>query len=249
MKNINNTINSKIKIFFKSHSFFSNVIKKIRFTNSFYYSIKREIIKKVLLKFPPYGMETHDSFVTSFWDPVRFAAISLALNNIKNENIEGNLAEFGVFRGISSKIIHFLAPERKLYLFDTFEGFPIEFLQDKNLINSFKETSIKLVKKNIGDMKNVIIRKGVFPETARDLESEKFSFVSLDVDLYLSTLKGLEFFYPKLSKGGFIFIHDYNTPEYNRGGYRAVKEFLKDKPENIIEIPDINGTAIIRKHN
>ena len=38
---------------------------------------------------------------------------------------------------------------------------------------------------------------------------EKFAFVSLDTDLYKPTLAGLEFFWPRMSKGGFIFIHDF----------------------------------------
>lgn len=248
MRSILDIVNSKIKAFFNTHSFISKIIKNFRFTNLFYYSIKREIVKKVLLKFPPYDKSTHDRFVLPFWDPVRFATISLAINTIKNEKINGSLAEVGVFKGTSSRIIHLLAPERKLYLFDTFEGFPLEYLEDKNITPRFKDTNLKIVKKNLGDLNNIFIRKGVFPETAKGLESEIFSFVSLDVDLYLSTLKGLEFFYPRVSKGGYMFIHDYNNPyECNKGVFRAVKEFLTDKPEKIIEIPDINGTAIIRK--
>ena len=47
--------------------------------------------------------------------------------------------------------------------------------------------------------------------------------------------------------GGYIFVHDFNNPESNRGVSRAVLEFLDDKPEKIIEIPDKWGSVVIRK--
>ena len=237
-----------LRIFFKTNSFVSKIIKKLGPTNSFYYTIKKEIVKKILIKYPPYGGYLHDNIISSFWDPIRFATISLAINTIKNENIKGNLAELGVYKGESSKLIHLLAPNRKLYLFDTFEGFPIKYLENNHESHRFKDTNLEIVKRNIGDMENVIIRKGIFPDTAKNLENEKFSFVSIDVDLYLSTLEGLEFFYPRISEGGYILIHDYNNPyESNNAVFRAVKEFMSNKPEKIIEIPDINGTVLIRK--
>ena len=97
-------------------------------------------------------------------------------------------------------------------------------------------------------MNNVIIRKGVFPETAIGLESEMFSFVYLDLDLYLSTLKALEFFYPRVTKGGYFYIHDYNNPSESKAGvFRAVNEFMKNKLEKIMEVPDVLGSVIFRK--
>ena len=190
----------------------------------------------------------HNQLISLSWDPIRYATIALAIKTIKNENNKGHFAELGVFRGESSKIIHKLAPERILYLFDTFEGFPIDYLENKKDLNRFKDTRLDLVKKNIGNLNNIIIRKGIFPETSKGLESEVFSFVSIDADLYVSTLKGLKFFYPKVSRGGYIFVHDYHNPKESKAGvFRAVNEFMKDKPEKIIEISDVLGSVIIRK--
>jgi len=76
-----------------------------------------------------------------------YATIALAINTIKKENIEGNFAELGIFRGESSKIIHKLAHERILYLFDTFKGFPSEYLEDKTDISRFKDIKLDIVKK------------------------------------------------------------------------------------------------------
>jgi O-methyltransferase len=72
--------------------------------------------------------------------------------------------------------------------------------------------------------------------------------VYLDADLYKSTIEGLKFFYPRISVGGFLFVHDYHNPiESNAGVLRAVKEFFNDKREKLIEIPDVLGSVVIRK--
>ncbi len=250
MRDIFEVINSRINYLFKNSktSFLSKLIKQNRYLNFLYYGFKAEIAKKILINNPPYNFFLHNQLISSSWDPIRYATIALAIQTIKNENIKGHFAELGVFRGESSKIIHKLAPERILYLFDTFEGFPIDYLENKKDITRFKDTRLDIVKKNIGNLHNIKIRKGIFPETSRGLESEIFSFIYLDADLYLSTLKGLEFFYPRVSKGGYIFIHDYHNPQESKAGvFRAVNEFMRDKPEKILEIPDVLGTVIIRK--
>ncbi len=232
----------------KKLGFIFKIFRKISPLENLYYFLKSEIIKKISLKYPPYSLEIHNNIIRTSWDPIRYGTIALAINTIKNEKIKGHFAELGVFQGNTSKIIHQLAPEKRLYLFDTFEGFPVEFLENKGDSNRFKNTQLERVKKNIGNLNNIIIRKGIFPETTEGLESEKFAFVYLDADLYKSTLEGLKFFYPRISKGGFLLIHDYHNPqESNAGVMRAVDEFMIDKIEKKIEIPDVLGSIILRK--
>lgn len=196
------------------------------------------------MKFPPQGLRLQDMIFRS-QDPIRYQTIALAINQIKRENISGALVEAGVFRGITSKIIHLLAPERTLYLFDTFTGFPRHLVKKGD--PRFDSTSVELVCRNIGDMNNIIIKKGIIPQTFQGLEKEKFAFVMLDLDLYESTLAALDFFYFRVNQGGYIFIHDYNSLESSRGVKRAVNQFFKEKPEKIIELPDPWGSVVIRK--
>lgn len=197
------------------------------------------------MKFPPYDASMHNIIISSS-DPVRYGMMALAINSIKKNNIDGNFAEVGVYRGKTSRFIHAFAPERILYLFDTFEGFPLDDLENNN-DSRFKKTSIEIVNKIIGNLNNVIIRKGYFPETAKGLENELFAFVMLDLDKYKPTLSGLQFFYPRVRSGGYIFVHDYNSPESNWAISRAVNEFMKDKLEKLIEISDVLGSIVIRK--
>ncbi|BCZ47107.1 hypothetical protein psyc5s11_31740 [Clostridium gelidum] len=216
----------------------------------------KEILKKIYFKiskifctnyFLGYIDIDREVFLNTV-DPVRYSSMMLAIRTIEKENIMGCFAEVGVYRGKTSKIIHALAPEKKYYLFDTFEGFPNEDLQgfQKN-DNRFKDTSLGYVKKYIGDLNNINFKVGYFPETTKGVEDEVFSFVILDVDLYKPTLNGLNFFYNHMENGGYIFIHDYNSSESKYAVSRAVHEFLKDKTEKVFEIPDACGTAVIRK--
>jgi O-methyltransferase len=69
----------------------------------------------------------------------------------------------------------------------------------------------------------------------------------LDVDLYQPALDVFTFFYSRMSRGGYIFMHDYNSPESDRAIFRAAHEFLADKPEMLIEMPDYSGSALFRK--
>jgi len=194
------------------------------------------------MKYPPYPKSAVQRIANST-DRVRFASLALAFQTIEREKIGGALAELGVWRGITSSFIHSQLPDRRLYLFDTFDGFPGEEAVDIR----FRDTSMELVRRRIGDCSNVIFKAGSFPETARGLESERFAFVMIDVDKYVATLAGLDFFYPQVVRGGYVFLHDYNSPESEQGVSRAVGDFMKGRPEQLIEIPDVWGSVVFRK--
>lgn len=196
-----------------------------------------------LMMFPPYSQDL-ESYISPD-DPVRFAAVLIALHSLEADDVPGSCAELGVYRGDMSIVIHAACPNRSLYLFDTFEGFPPKDLSGTD--NRFKDTSVELVLQRLGDLTNVIVRQGYFPDTAQGLENEQFAFVMLDADLYTPTMAGLQFFYPRLVAGGYLFAHDYNSPESNWGVSRAVNEFLAGRPERPVAIPDKWGSVIIRK--
>jgi O-methyltransferase len=162
------------------------------------------------MEMPPYPAVIRER-IEELADDVRYAslALALAIQRLKKEGIEGSVAEFGVYLGHTSKFLHELAPERRLYLFDTFAGFPEQDLQATN-DDRFQDTSQESVARYIGDLQNVIFRVGFFPDTAEGLQDERFSLVMLDCDLYQSAVAGLRFFYPRLVPGGYLFLHDYN---------------------------------------
>ena len=166
--------------------------------------------------------------------------------------VPGAVAELGVYKGDFSLVLHRCFPERKLYLFDTFEGFCDSDLQVENAnsfssssSNEFADTSAEYVLKRFDDLSNIVIKQGYFPDTAAGLEDERFAFVSLDADLYAPTLAGLEFFYPRLSPGGAILLHDYGSKRF-AGVFQAVTDYEK-KHGRLILVPlcDLHQSCII----
>ena len=99
----------------------------------------------------------------------------------------------------------------------------------------------------VGPSSNVKIRPGIFPDTAVGLEQEFFALAMLDVDIYVPTVAARESFYPRLSSGGYLFVHDYDSPESDNAMQRALGGFLPGKPEKVLELPDEWGSAVLRK--
>jgi len=153
-------------------------------------------------------------------------------------NLDGEIAEVGVYQGGSSKIICETKGDKKLHLFDTFQGLPDVTEKDncfgkqiwkKNLCG---DTSLEMVQIYLSKYKNVYFYQGEFPSTSTPVNNSKFSFVHLDVDLYKSTKDCLEFFYPRLVPGGIILTHDYHS----EGVSSAFTEFFSDKNVSVIEL-------------
>jgi len=184
-------------------------------------------------------------------DFVRYTTLELCVNEIKTNNVLGNIAELGVYKGEFAKRLNQLFPERKLYLFDTFEGFHHNDISTEKQSNfssgeqDFSDTSVELVLSKMKYRENCIVKKGYFPESASGVE-DRFCFVSLDTDLYEPILSGLQFFYPRLQPKGYIFVHDFNNDLY-KGARKAVVEFCTANNIGYLPIPDSGGTAIITK--
>ena len=194
----------------------------------------------------PYLTQKQRRMLVGIGDPIRYGTVLLSVEQIGKDRIPGSLAECGVYKGSLSKFLHSMLPDRQLFLFDTFEGFD---QRDSGSPDDerFKDTSEQSVLHNIGTTQNVIIRKGYFPDTSVGLEDERFAFVMIDFDRYEPTLAALKFFYSRVNPGGFIFVHDYNSPESDWACARALTEFLADKSERPVCIPDAWGTAFFRK--
>lgn len=174
---------------------------------------------------------------------------------VYENKLNGCVAEGGVFRGDSAKYINKFFPDKKLYLFDTFEGFnkkDVEYemgLNNKSYNESrftnaklFADTTTDLLLRKMLYPDVIEIRKGYFPETTRGIDCS-FVFVNLDMDLYLPMLAGLEFFWDRLVKGGCILLHDYYHPSLP-GVKKAVEDFEAKKNICIMKAPIGDGCSI-----
>jgi O-methyltransferase len=156
----------------------------------------------------------------------------------RTQELEGDLAEVGVYRGGSARVIASLKGDKPLHLFDTFTGLPeVRADLDIHKAADFDDTSLEAVKRYLNNFGRVFFYPGFFPDTTRELGATpvRFSFVHLDVDIYESTKAGLQFFYPRMVKGGVILSHDYRSLGCP-GVKKAFDEFFADKPEMVVEL-------------
>jgi O-methyltransferase len=182
----------------------------------------------------------------------RTASLKMAVREIYDVGMKGNVAELGVYKGDFAVRINELFPDRLLYLFDTFEGFSrvdVEIDVIDGLSSSQKGdfccADIDYILKRMPFANKCVIKKGYFPESAVGVE-DIFAFVSLDADLYQPTIEGLKYFFPRMTKGGYIFVHDYNNNRF-QGVKKAVREFCVGKNIRYFPLHDISGSIAITK--
>lgn len=137
------------------------------------------------------------------------------------DGVAGDFAELGVYRGGSAQLMAEAGPDRTVYLFDTFSGAP--YRDEFHKPGDFTDTSLGCVLGIMRDYPNVRVCAGLFPDSAMSVTA-RFAFVHLDADLYLSTLDGLQWFFPRMEIGGIILIDDYGR-DTCPGVERAVGEF------------------------
>ncbi len=166
---------------------------------------------------------------------------------LRLEGVPGAAAELGVYQGGFARWLSALLPDRRLFLFDTFEGFdPAESAEEgAGFTEAHRNTSAEQVLAALPHPERAVIRQGLFPQTAAGLEAERFSLVSLDADLEESTLAGLRFFWPRMSAGGYVLLHDYNNPKLP-GVRRALERFELERGRlAAVPLCDVNGTLVI----
>lgn len=160
--------------------------------------------------------------------------------------LKGAIAEFGVYKGGSAKILVSARGSREVHLFDSFDGMHRTSEFDLHRKGDFSDTSLERVKEYLRLYDRIFFHNGWFPQTTKGLEKNRFSFVHFDVDLYQSTMDALAFFYPRLVKGGIILSHDYNSISCP-GVSKAFRQFMTDKPESVLELGGTTQCMIVRQ--
>ena len=229
------------------------VLLAVHRSSQYYIEIHRDI------SFIPTDRMIDIFSISTFYNPWKYyeqgyfkepkiSIIEMISREVYERGLIGEVAEAGVYRGNTAMLINRLFPDRKLYLFDTFEGFNDEDLNDESANNryhseiDFGNTNETIVMRRMIYPQQCIIKKGWFPQTAEGI-SDKFCFVRLDMDLYAPTIAGLNWFYERINEG-YICIHDCRSRNFD-GARDAVREFCDEKGLGFVCLPDELGTAVI----
>jgi O-methyltransferase len=170
--------------------------------------------------------------------------VEYLLDTIEN-NIDGDVVELGCYVGESSKYLMKTLVEtnsdKKLYVYDSFEGLPDLSKWEMNtgwrprtLVTSEDVLTSNFIENNLP---TPIITKGWFKDIPEDNLPEKISFAFLDGDFYDSIYDSLVKVYDRVVDGGYIFFHDYKRNDLP-GVEAAIKDFfeLKGIENNVIEV-------------
>ena len=183
----------------------------------------------------------------------RAATLRLLAGEIEERAIPGDAAELGVYRGDFASLINLAFQKRTLHLFDTFKGFAEEDVQLERRLGlsraepgDFSETSVEAVRARMSYPERVEFYEGHFPESFARCPNVPFAFVSIDADLYTPTAAALPLFWGRLSPGGTMMIHDYNSAQFSGAG-RAVREFCRKNNLYAVPVCDLHGSCVLIK--
>jgi len=142
--------------------------------------------------------------------------------------LAGDMAEVGVFQGLSAQCIHRTAPHKTLHLYDTFKGIvKADKSIDVHSDGDFANTSVEQARDCVGGGDLVKFHVGVFPDTFTEWDV-KFCFVYSDTDTYFGTKATLDVFASRMVPEGKVMFDDYGWKACP-GVQKAISEFLADK--------------------
>jgi O-methyltransferase len=141
---------------------------------------------------------------------------------LATNGLPGDVAELGVFRGGTAKLIGHFAPGARLHLFDTFTGIPED---DAAPAGHHRRgdfpSDVEDVRRYLSNP-NAIFRVGVFPATA-PRDGVRFRLVHIDGDILQTTEAALDWFGRRMVPGGIIVLDDFEW-ENCPGVATAVRE-------------------------
>jgi hypothetical protein len=181
----------------------------------------------------------------------RLFGIYTSIEYIVHNSLPGDIVECGVWRGGSMMMAalslrHFGdKDQRRLFLFDTYEGMPaptdadfkFDGLQAKEKWDSLQRgegsewnnISIEGVRNAMLSTAyaedKIILVKGRVENTLPAHAPDRIALLRLDTDFYVSTRHELTHLYPRLVPGGVLIIDDFGTWA---GSHRAVIEYFAE---------------------
>ena len=209
----------------------------------------KELLKKIIQS-GGFDLRRYDSLIDNFRSlfskyseytmiPEDFFINNLSLCKAFLEK-KGDIVECGVWRGgIIAAISELAKGDRRVHLFDSFEGLPpakgidgeaaLNWQNDTNSATYYdnctanESFAIEAMKRSGNS--NYRLYKGWFHDTLQHYEGGEISILRLDGDWYDSIKVCLDKLYPFVIEGGVIIIDDYYTWD---GCTKAVHDYLSE---------------------
>lgn len=166
------------------------------------------------------------------------------------KNLAGDFVECGVNRAfLSTSVINYidfrLLHPRKFFLFDTYCGLVRELItpDDRAAYRNHYADSYDFVQESFKDYENVVVVKGVVPDSLSTVAIDKVAYLSIDMNCVQPEVAALKYFWPRIVSGGVIILDDYGF-----SGHEAQKKgadkFASSKGVKILSLPTGQGLLV-----
>jgi hypothetical protein len=168
--------------------------------------------------------------------------------------IDGDFVECGVYRGFSFGVIadylRWEEVDRRIYLYDTFQGIPDAYNSEGHS-NKVHEEETKFDKDSIYNSvverfkkyPNVTIVKGIVPDSFVQACPARIAFMHIDMNSSKSEIAALDALWDRVTPGGVVVFDDYGW-----SGYAAQKvsedAWMMARGYRILELPTGQGLII-----
>jgi len=178
------------------------------------------------------------------------------VRKIRAEKIPGDFIELGVLAGQTLIPLAFIAETlgKRCYGIDSFRGMSKPGERDGAVGRKlypegrFDQGGRELIdcRVSIAGLVNTEIFEGFIPDVLEKVPLPgPIALAHLDLDIYKPTLEALEWVWPRMSRGGFIAVHDYCPKNLGMLARGAVEDFLSKHSCRQVQVSRL--TAWFRK--
>ena len=180
-----------------------------------------------------------------------FMDLLQGVNHVLKANLEGDLAEFGSFKGqsgyLTARYLEVRKLSKTLFMFDAFESFPTESIGVDHFWSDTHEVNFDEIKQNFERFNHVKLVKGDFTETFNQSACKKLCLAFVDCDSYRGTKYLVdEIFEDRLVVGGLMIFEDYGHASL-LGNRLAVHEKFKEKRNAFCFFSQFSGSYYVCK--
>lgn len=156
-------------------------------------------------------------------------------------HLEGDFVECGVWYGVLSRTLaeytNFDTLDKKFYLLDPWGNI------NRSDREAYEPDIYDAVARRFSGFKNVQLVRGFVPDTLPQVISEKVAYLSIDMNAVEPERHALEYFYPRMVKGGVIYFDDYGWAGHSK--LKAmIDSFFSGKPESVLYMPTGQGIVV-----
>lgn len=185
----------------------------------------------------------------------RLENLQFCIDDVLSNGVPGDLIETGVWRGGATIFMRAILKERGVtdrvvWAADSFNGLPPPDAEKYPADAGDPHHTIKLLAVPLEEVKANFAKYGLLDDQVKFLQGwfsdtlprapiRSLAVIRLDGDMYSSTMDAVTALYPKLSRGGYLIVDDYELPGCRQAiaDYRAANRITE-------EIREIDGSAV-----